>query len=261
MLFYAVAFCWSWSFWLAAAALGSSIATPLGFALLLLGVLGPMVAGIGCAWFTRNGESWRDYWRRVVDPRRIPARWWPAALLLAPALAALALFFAAALGDGAAVGLARANVARHVEQPSAIPLFLVSMLLLGPLPEELGWRGYALGRLQARHGPLTSALALGAIWAVWHLPLFYMKGMLHESHGAGSVWFWLFMVQVPCLSIVMTWLFNNTRRSTLGAILFHFSANLALTFCDVTALTNLCGTFLWIALAAAAGWSGRRAKG
>ncbi len=57
------------------------------------------------------------------------------------------------------------------------------------------------------------------------------------------------MGQVVCMSVVMTWIFNNTCRSTLGAILFHFVANLAFTIGNVSAGTNLYATMLWIAAA------------
>lgn len=64
-----------------------------------------------------------------------------------------------------------------------------------------------------------------------------------------SAWFWLFLVQVPCLSVVMSWLFNNTRHSTLAAIVFHFSANFAFALGNGTDRTNACATLLWLAVA------------
>ena len=38
-------------------------------------------------------------------------------------------------------------------------------------PEELGWRGFALPRLQERFSPVRATLVLGTIWGLWHLPL------------------------------------------------------------------------------------------
>ncbi len=251
MAFFLFVFAWTWSFWIIEAALGLSVSTVQGYALLLLGGFGPMVGGIGFAWFTRSGGSWKAYWMRILDPRLICAGWWAATLLLAPALMALAIAGAVASGDVTASTALRSNAVRFLADPSSLVGFVLSVLVLGPLPEELGWRGYALERLQTRHSPLAAALILGFVWALWHIPLFFLRDMLHWSHGVGSAWFWLFMVQVPCLSVVMSWLFNNTRHSTLAAILFHFSVNFAFALGNVTERTNIWATVLWIAAAVA----------
>ena len=50
------------------------------------------------------------------------------------------------------------------------------LLILGPLSEEIGWRGYALERLQTHWNMLTSSLIVGVFWGFWHLPLFMMVG-------------------------------------------------------------------------------------
>ncbi len=247
MLFYLVVFCWSWSFWIVAAAFKISVLAPLGRALLLLGVLGPMAGGIGFARFSDGGRRWTQYWSRLADPRRIGPKWWPVVLLFVPVLAAAAVLLAEVSGDTLARPMAGFAVARSFADLSTAMAFLFGLLVQGPVPEELGWRGYALDRLQERRGPLASALILGIIWAAWHLPLFFMRDMLHWSHGVGSVWFWLFLVQVPCLSVVMTWLFNNTNRSTLGAVLFHFSANLAFALGNTTEVTNWYASLLLLA--------------
>jgi membrane protease YdiL (CAAX protease family) len=40
-------------------------------------------------------------------------------------------------------------------------VYLLPLLILGPLSEELDWRGYALGRLQTSWNALVSSLIVG----------------------------------------------------------------------------------------------------
>lgn len=97
---------------------------------------------------------------------------------------------------------------------SSIPL-----LVLGPLSEELGWRGYALDRLQTRWNALVSSLIVGVMWALWHLPLFFMVGTSQKEWG---IPFMGFAMGVTALSVLFTWLHNNTGGSVWAAIFFHW---------------------------------------
>jgi membrane protease YdiL (CAAX protease family) len=96
----------------------------------------------------------------------------------------------------------------------------------GPLPEEIGWRGFAQDRLQARWSPLLSSLVIGLVWALWHVPLFFVPGTFQHQLGWRSPRFWIFSASLIPLSIVMTWVYNRAGRSTLAAALIHFSGNL-----------------------------------
>ena len=57
-----------------------------------------------------------------------------------------------------------------------VPFALLTLLTAGPIQEELGWRGFALPRLQARLGPAAGTAAFGAVWAAWHLPNAVFRG-------------------------------------------------------------------------------------
>jgi membrane protease YdiL (CAAX protease family) len=66
------------------------------------------------------------------------------------------------------------------------------------------------------------------------------------------------MATVVATAVIYTWIFNNTRRSTLAAILFHFTSNLTYAIGNVTDGTNLYATLLWIgaAIVVVAVWGG-----
>ncbi len=106
--------------------------------------------------------------------------------------------------------------------------FIGRSIIDTPLSEEPGWRGFALPRLEQQSGPLVGSLILGVLWSVWHLPLFVI---IPGFHGAGSGFagiltpFLEFLVGFVGLTIIMTWVFNNTRGSLLLAILLHTSLN------------------------------------
>jgi uncharacterized protein len=98
-------------------------------------------------------------------------------------------------------------------------------LITGPISEELGWRGFALDILQSRWGVLLSRLILGLVWWGWHLPLFFIVGTPQYRMGIGTIEFWFFLVNILPLSLIMTWFYNQTRRSILSAILLHYGFN------------------------------------
>jgi hypothetical protein len=93
------------------------------------------------------------------------------------------------------------------------------LLILGPLSEEIGWRGYALGRLQTHWNALTSSLIVGVFWGLWHLPLFMMVG---ASQHELKIPFIGFLINMIASSILYTWLYNNTKQSLWSAILLHW---------------------------------------
>jgi membrane protease YdiL (CAAX protease family) len=100
------------------------------------------------------------------------------------------------------------------------------LLILGPLSEEIGWRGYALERLQTRWNALTSSLIIGLVWALWHLPLFMMVGTSQHELGLPFIGF---LAGLMSNSIFYTWLYNNTKQSLWSAILLHWLWTYAVT--------------------------------
>jgi membrane protease YdiL (CAAX protease family) len=246
--FVVIAFGLSWLCWIPAAlsdeGFSSSWVRWLGYA----GALGPAVAGIALTYRTRDEKGRDDYWARVTDFSRIRRRWWIPILLPYPLATLLALLCDTAVtGVGPNLQMAR----RVLSEPSSIPVFMIWILLLGPLPEELGWRGYALDQLQRNWSALTSSLILGVIWAVWHLPLFFVKGSYQHNLGLGSLSFWSYSVTVVELSVLFTWIYNNNARSVLAAILFHFVLNLTGSLVQGSSVAEVARALL---LAAAVGF-------
>jgi membrane protease YdiL (CAAX protease family) len=112
---------------------------------------------------------------------------------------------------------------------SYLATFALVVVLGGPLFEEIGWRGFALPRMEPLHGPLLASVILGVLWALWHLPEFLVPSWAASSGGGGLLGITLFTITAVTFNIVITWVFNNTQTSVLLAILVHASID-AFTF-------------------------------
>jgi hypothetical protein len=86
--------------------------------------------------------------------------------------------------------------------------------------EEVGWRGYALPRLATYLGLGGASVLLGVIWALWHVPLFYLQGSGSEGQS-----FPIYLLHVTALSVAMSWLYWKTEGSLLLVMLMHASVN------------------------------------
>lgn len=245
-IFFAATFAWTWSFWMAAALLRVGLESTAGFILLLLGVLGPMVMGITFTHLTHDREGRKDFYRRIIDARRIGARWCLVILVLPPALVGLAaLIDLLTGGSGATWGEAAHN---FVTSPlSILPSILFATLI--PFIEELGWRGYVLDRLQGKWSALISTLILGSVWSLWHLPLFFIEGSYQAGLGVGTLQFWSFMIGILFLSFAFTWVYNNTGRSILAVILFHAMVNFSGELVGLSVRADAISIVLWAAVA------------
>jgi len=85
--------------------------------------------------------------------------------------------------------------------------------LVRGLGEEIGWRGYALPRMQNRHGALAASLILGVVWALWHW---------HPTNADLLEWrlIWHLLVVLP-MTFLYTWLYNHVQGSLLAIVVFH----------------------------------------
>ena len=102
--------------------------------------------------------------------------------------------------------------------------FAFSIFPGSALGEELGWRGFALPRLQARRSALAASLIVGAVWGTYHLPLFVLG-----SPTRPFALFLPFALSCVIMSIFYTWMYNGTGGSLLIVVLLHATTNLPLT--------------------------------
>jgi len=101
-------------------------------------------------------------------------------------------------------------------------IYLSNIFLGGPIAEELGWRGFALPKLQARIGALYASLFIGVVWGLWHLPFFFFP---EGASVVGNLPLVFYLPLITAWSVLFAWIFNNTNGSVLMMILFHAAIN------------------------------------
>jgi membrane protease YdiL (CAAX protease family) len=243
--FFAATYVVSWLIWLPA------ILQPgqePNLALLVLGAFAPSTMGIVFTYVCQDRAGRGDFWRRVVDVRRIGWRWWAVIVLIFPlAYAASGLVFALSGGDLPAL----IDILAQLTNLGLVAQLVLANLFISGFSEELGWRGFALDQLQARWSALRASLVLGLVHALWHTPLFLIPGISQGEMGLFSLDYFLFLLMVPMGAVVMTWVYNNTRRSILSAVLLHFFQNLSLDL--LSGLQGALPTAYWALFAGAIG--------
>ena len=172
--------------------------------LTLFAVFSPMLAAMLVSRFERGGQGIGAVLRPLRDWRVSPM-WYAIAFLISP----LAFFLGVAVykltgGSGDVKWF----------YPPQTPDRIAAMIMI-PIGEEIGWRGFALPRLQRRYGPLNASLTLALGWGLWHIPMFLFA-------GASVGWLMVAMVLffVPG-SVMYSWVFNRTRGLLPVAIIMH----------------------------------------
>ena len=147
---------------------------------------GPLVAALIIIGITEGGPGYRALGARMIR-WRVGWQWWAVAVGLPFAVLAVATVANVTIWGAPAPVLA--NIAWGSLAFTAAIRFVDP--LDGPLGEEPGWRGWALPELQRRQSPLGAAVILGAIVALWHLPLVVGRATCpgwprrHLRHHAG----------------------------------------------------------------------------
>ncbi len=221
--FFTAAFFVSWLLWFPALPVGNRIffaELPHDF-LLRAGSFGPSAAGLLLA-YKFGGKTELRALLKSMWTIRIRPNWLLLLFLTMPGVSAVSCLI---------VFLSGGSLPEPQFSPWFVPVaFLYILVLMGPLGEEAGWRGFALKRMLTLFSPLKAAVLLGGIWSLWHLPLFFIEGTTQNLlAGFGFLpAFCCYLLYTVMISILITLFFVKSGGSVLAAILSHTMGNLSL---------------------------------
>jgi membrane protease YdiL (CAAX protease family) len=181
--------------------------------LLAIGTYGPALAALAVTAVESGRVGVRALLRQTL-------RWWVGLhwfvlALLGPSLITL-------LAVGLYAGVSGRAPAQWLLVPTPIQLVLLVTSLWG---EEIGWRGYALPRLQGRWSALGASLLVGVLWFVWgNWPLVTPAGPPTIDVGGLAAT----LVFLLSAAVLFAWLYNSTRGSLPIAWAAHVGIDLNL---------------------------------
>lgn len=210
--FFALTFGLSWGIlvlFIAFTAQAEAIFGKMGYAnpLFVLAVYAPAISAVWLVW-RNHGRAGLVRFARRLTLWRMAWPWWAVLIVGLPAVSYAGAALKGTLG------------APFPFSPwTAVLPALVTTLMIGPI-EEFGWRGLALPLMQRRLVPFWAGLWLGVIWAVWHVPAFFLSGTPQSNWSLPG-----FFVGCVALSLILTPMFDAAGGSLLVAALFHYQVN------------------------------------
>lgn len=183
----------------------------------LLGAYAPSLVALLLSFYLDGAAGVKGLLRRLLM-WRVGLSWNLLALLAGPLIYVVAVVIYGAAGGF----LGNVN---YGLLPWIPVVFLVS-LFLGPLAEELGWRGFVLPCLDAKTKPVRSGVVMGLIWGGWHIPLFWaVIGTSVSGFPVTLNSVTLFFLSTIGASFLYLWMHNKTAGSIWIAVLIHLGWN------------------------------------
>jgi uncharacterized protein len=216
--YFVLAFAISWAVWIPMAAAGMRVYQGSEWPTHWPGLFGPLVAAFVVTAVVAGRAGVMDLLKRMVRWRAHPG-WYLVALspLLFYGLAALAM----GLGGQGWPNLDDLGLFSGLPAVGALGIWV---LLLGTsFGEETGWRGFAVPQLQKTRGLLSSALIVGVLWALWHLPSMLV---IENYRQLGLQVLPGFLLGIVAGSIFLAWLYNHSGASILLVAIWHATFNL-----------------------------------
>lgn len=220
--FYVICFSVTWAFWVAAAVLSNSGDDGgISPVLMLLGLLAPAVTAVVTVLTSDSPALKQDLKRKLVGFYRVKPLSIFAAVIGFMAIVAFSILLSTLFDQSLDQFAFTDGFSFSVGGTSA----LLTILLAATI-EEVGWRGYGEDSVASYFSWFTESIIFGFVWALWHLPLFWIEGTYHSGLRELGLFYVLnFLISVSPMGFLTTWVYVKNNRSMLACIIFHLFVN------------------------------------
>ena len=220
--FFLLTFLVSWSIWI----LGYLFFFETRFIFFPIGAMGPAIAAL----ILKKRKSELSSVVSSLKPHRIQLNWIMVIIFAVPVAMMLPLIYYIFKNDPIPISFIFDLFPSDFEPWYIIPLLplIFPMFLVGNFGEEIGWRGYALEKIGTNHGFFLGSIILGALNAIWHIPLYFLiENPLYNPFNLLFIGFFIFEIGYTLL-VTVVWL--NTRKTIFIGLLVHTTVTVCSIF-------------------------------
>ena len=217
--FYALVFIFTWTFWFFAILFDKSVFCTIG---MVLGLISPATLAIITVFTSKSDALKKDFNRKIFNFWKLKPLYIIGGFLIMSAVICCSILLSLLFGGS-------------IEQFSVIEGFTFdgpgvfsafATIALASILEEVGWRGYGEDSIAQYCSWFKESIIFGFVWALWHLPLFWIPGTYHiEIRQMSNLYMFNFFISVVPMGFITTWVYVKNGRSMLASILFHLFVN------------------------------------
>ncbi len=239
VLFFALAYLFTWIFWIPAIFIKGNTGTFL----MMLGLIAPAVVSTLFVVFSGSDALKKDLRQKIVGFYKV--KWMNVllAILVFAGITACSILLSLAFGQPLSQFSFTEDFSfTGVGIGSALLTILVASII-----EEVGWKGYCEDSIGNYMNWFWESMIFGVIWSFWHFPLIFIQGTYQAGLMVNPLYVINFFVSGIPLGFIITWVYLASDRSILACMIFHLFVNFMQEKIAMTSETKCVQTIVVIA--------------
>ena len=217
VLFFALAYLFTWIFWIPAIFLPQN----LGAVLMLIGLLAPGIVSTVFVLASGSKELKTDLKNKIIGFYKV--KWGNVAL----AVVVFALIIVSSILLSTLFGQSL-NQFAFTEDFSFTGVGIAGAfftILIASIVEEVGWKGYCEDSIGNYMNWFWESMIFGVLWSFWHFPLIFIQGTYQAGLMVNPLYVINFFVSGIPMGFIITWVYLASDRSILACMIFHLVVN------------------------------------
>ena len=217
VLFFALAYLFTWMFWIPAIFIPGDIATVF----MLLGLISPAVVSTVFVMVSGSDVLKQDLKNKIVGFYKV--RWGNVLLAILVFVLILVCSILLSLAFGQSL-----DQFSFTEDFSFTGVGIAGAFLtvtIASIIEEVGWKGYCEDSIGNYMNWFWESMIFGALWSFWHFPLIFIQGTYQAGLMVDPLYVVNFFVSGIPMGFIITWVYLASDRSILACMIFHLVVN------------------------------------